>query len=112
MGIRSNKALLSEEEAELQRLAHEIALCASSVVVESICMAAPIQKSDSGEIPWYSLSQGVRRIEIEDLTTAVRYLELRDALEHHPRNSNLIRVTSPKRAISTTEQKPGGCNEH
>ena len=80
----------TEKQAELDRLAHKIALSAVQSDIESFCV--PERWSGKHFGTWYSPAIDAEEVEREIIDNAIRYAELKGILQRNPEKPSLVRI--------------------
>lgn len=75
------------ERKEIEALAYEIADDAARIEIESLCVGRPAFGPE-----WLDIANVDGSEETECVDRAVRYLECRGRLKHHPDNPELVKV--------------------
>lgn len=87
----------AERQRELQRLERQIAYQASRCDIETFCVGEQLPPGRGGaSLTWYDTTRVMPAPQHPDdlqfLTAAVRYLDLRRLLIHHPDRPHLVRI--------------------
>ena len=80
----------TEKQTELDSLAHKIALSTVKADIESFCR--PCQWSGKYFGTWYDPSSITDEFEMDLISNAIRYAELKGLLERNPEERNLVRI--------------------